>query len=94
MTALVSAGTYTLQCEFDRCPWDANPMDQPFAILLADPATKARIDAVAPNLSDVFYHQRTKVTPERLTMRALREQPFTLIPADQMDALEDLIQRL
>ena len=94
MTALVSAGTYTLQCEFDRCPWDANPMDKPFAILLADPATKARIDAVAPNLSDVFYHQRTKVAPERLTMRALREQPFTLIPADQMDALEDLIQRL
>ena len=94
MVAVVPAGTYELHCEFDVCPWGANPMDKPFAELMQDEAVRAKIEEAAPDLDTVFTLQRTKVSADRLTMRALREQPFTILPPAQMDALEDVIQQL
>ena len=88
--AAVEAGDYEFECEFIAAPWEKLALDKTFAEMRQDEALWAQIKTAAPDIESVFAQK----DPHAATFRTLRDFPFSVRPAPQFRALEDLLCRM
>ena len=88
--ALVPAGHYELTCIADVSPWAPMLLDVPFAQLLSCKDTQKIIYEAAPDIDRIFLLK----DPRTLTLRKLRDFPFSNLPPQQLRRLEDALSAL
>lgn len=88
--ALVPAGTYEVNCRFDKAPWEPLALDVPFARLLQDERMAQIIRECAPDLPKVFLRKPA----DQLTLRGLRAYPFSPLPPEQLLRLENALNEI
>lgn len=89
MRAVVAAGRYDLRCRFDKAPWAPMLMDTPLRQLLADEAVGPQLLAAAPHLREALAAKAADIN-----FHKLREDCFSLLPAWEMEKMQDLLEAL
>lgn len=87
MHAVVTAGDYAFECEFDACPWQKSLLDYTFSELKADKALWEEILAVAPDFENIFAIRN----PDVYTFRMLRDYSLPNFSPVQFRRMEDLL---
>lgn len=90
MVASILPGIYSLRCAFEKKPWAKLPMDIPLNDLLKDEIMAEIIYASAPDINKMLALNNKR----DITLRALRGDPFSLLPPDQLNKLEEAFNLL
>ena len=87
MHAIVTAGDYAFECEFDACPWQKGYLDRTFAEMQQDEVLWEQILAAAPDIEKVLERK----DPGKCTFRNVRDFAFSPLPAPQFRRLEEML---